>query len=99
MNEILKLQKELEITETELEILRGKYQKLSDGVDRAATVIANCATEIALKTYLDDLEWHGVTMKLEYKHNPITYSEMIGIMLSSCIEAREMVETAKQEGI
>lgn len=93
LSENLQLKKDLEINAIELEILRGKYQKLSDGVARSAVVIANCATEIALKTYLDDLRTNGIKMKLEYKGTPITYEDMIGIMLSACIETwQQMVE-------
>lgn len=92
--ENLRLRKELEINALELEILRGKYDKLNDGIERAALVIANCAQEIALKTYLDDLKANGVTMRLLYKDNEITFEDMTGIMLSACIEAWERLKGA-----
>ena len=84
--ENLRLRKELEINALELEILQDKYDKLTEGVERAALVLANCAQEIALKTYLDDLKANGATMRLMYKDNAITFGEMTGIMLSACIE-------------
>jgi hypothetical protein len=74
------------ITEYELAQLKEEYQRLSEGVERAAIVIANCQRYIALKTYVDDLKANGITMALEYQDEQLPYDMLIELMLKACIE-------------